>query len=105
MNPQEVKQEEEKKKEPINYRPIYEAASPQQKEHMMCRSNTAKYCHRSNEKERQAKLLDAFNMTEDEMYAWMVFSYSVKYNYAQPTDGFSPQEMDEEPGLYIVTKK
>ena len=93
------------KREPINYRPVYEAASAQQKEDWMCITNTAKYCYSPWDEKRQAKLLDGFDMSEDQMYAWMAFSYSVKCNFAQPTDGFSPQEYDTEPGLYYEKKQ
>lgn len=99
--PEQVKEEiDEKESEPINYRPEYDAASEQQKEVWMCITNTAKYCYSPWDLKRQAKLLDAFDMTEDKMYFWMAFSYSVKCNYAQPTSGFSPQEYDIEPGLW-----
>jgi hypothetical protein len=96
----EESKDEEKESKPINYRPEYDAASEQQKEVWMCVTNTAKYCYSPWDIKRQCMLLDGFNMTEDEMYSWMAFSYSVKFNFAQPTHGFSPQELDTEPGLW-----
>lgn len=97
----EERLEESSTKPPVNYRPRYLAASKEEKELWMCLSNTAKYCYSPWDIKRQCMLLDGFNMTENQMYGWMAFSYSVKCNFAQPSDGLSPVEIDTEPGLEI----